>query len=241
MLCLHILFILKYKGIYAMKISYLSLTAVLAIFTLDTPAIAGIYYEGENIYKGQRSPSSNTEVSGYVDLGVGGTFIEDTSSNNSSGRISTSSDSKIIGRVEVGGYVGGFRAGLEYAYRSYDFDSKAFNSSGVSISTLERTVNVHTGLVNAYYDFDIGMAIKPYLGAGIGAAYISSSLDSGDNTFFAAQGIGGLEYQVDNTTSLYADYRYTYIDASYRVTAPGISNSTDLSSNNATVGLRFRF
>ena len=96
-------------------------------------------------------------------------------------------------------------------------------------------------MLNGYYDIPTGTLLKPYLGVGVGAAYISGTT-SNDETFFAAQGIAGLELVLDTSVSLYADYRYTYIDAEYQVTAGGIgSNNTELSSSNATAGLRFRF
>ncbi len=75
---------------------------------------------------------------------------------------------------------------------------------------------------NGYYAFDLGAGFKPFIGAGIGIAYLDAELDlsvpgfgaasaSDDDTVFAYQGIAGVEYEIPTDMATIAlGVRYSY-------------------------------
>jgi opacity protein-like surface antigen len=90
---------------------------------------------------------------------------------------------------------------------------------------MKGTTSIFAGIFNAYYDFydedDSDTKFVPYLGLGIGYAYVQNTLDfyydyvkinpknnKASSTTPIAQGILGMDYFVSNTTSLGLDFRY---------------------------------
>ncbi|MFK7862585.1 MAG: outer membrane protein [Pseudohongiellaceae bacterium] len=72
-----------------------------------------------------------------------------------------------------------------------------------------------TVMLNAYYDFDFGGDLNPYVGVGIGNAEedVLFTTQSGNllrdkDNGFAWQLIGGVEYQATPTVSFFGQYRY---------------------------------
>jgi outer membrane protein OmpA-like peptidoglycan-associated protein len=69
---------------------------------------------------------------------------------------------------------------------------------------------------NAYYDFNTGTKLTPYLGVGIGGLDLSADhiaansqqVTNDNKTVFAYQGIAGLSYALSDSLSLKTDYRY---------------------------------
>jgi len=101
--------------------------------------------------------------------------------------------------------------------------------------------------VNALYDIPVDFPIKPYIGAGIGAA--SYELDhirgdnmpypsyfGGDRTNFAYQGIAGLAYNFDDNLALTVEYRYMVRPGEHPVDA-----RTDYQAQSALLGIRYTF
>lgn len=87
-------------------------------------------------------------------------------------------------------------------------DTGLFLSQGGSMETT-------TVMLNAYYDFDFGGDLNPYVGVGIGNAEESvlfraagGNLTRDKDNGFAWQLIGGLEYQALPNVSLFGQYRY---------------------------------
>jgi opacity protein-like surface antigen len=65
-----------------------------------------------------------------------------------------------------------------------------------------------TTMLNAYYDFSPASTISPYIGAGIGAAFIDSNTSLGD-TQFAYQAMVGLAWHLSSNFAVGAEIRYT--------------------------------
>ena len=74
-------------------------------------------------------------------------------------------------------------------------------------------------MLNILYDIDFGSMVVPYVGLGLGAAYVeANNVDikalSGGASFndtdwaFAYQGIVGVNLRIDENIDLFADYRY---------------------------------
>jgi len=97
----------------------------------------------------------------------------------------------------------------------FDLDGDAGNS------TLAGGSNTYGPMVNVLYDFDAGLPVFPYVGAGVGYQYQSfdSYLKSGPNAFagdkgsFAYNVIAGVSYPVATVPglSIVADYKFTQL------------------------------
>lgn len=92
------------------------------------------------------------------------------------------------------------------------------NDTGVTTSAFLSgggRMDTTTVMLNAYYDFDLGGDLNPYVGVGIGNAEedvlfttASGNLLRDKDNGFAWQLIGGLEYQATPTVSFFGQYRY---------------------------------
>ena len=71
-------------------------------------------------------------------------------------------------------------------------------------------IKVLAGLANAYYDFDTGTKLRPFVGAGVGIGQVK--LDGGavddDDTGFAYQLQTGVAYPINDKLSAQIGYRY---------------------------------
>ena len=94
-----------------------------------------------------------------------------------------------------------------------------FNVNGVRQTDSTGYTNAALGLANVYYDFPgMTMALQPFLGAGIGYAWVQSKLNStgpfaatnfsNSNSVFAYQATGGLTYNFAENYALSLGYRY---------------------------------
>ena len=140
-------------------------------------------------------------------------------------------------RVSVGYDYGGFLTALDYTH--YKKHSESASANGVSVRSEAKVQGV--GL-SGIYDFDIGYAVKPYVGARLGINRIS-----GDSTVAAAGyhnassahetklGVGamvGASYELLDNVSLDAGYRYNYL---------GKVDDVKLHSNELHTGVRVKF
>jgi opacity protein-like surface antigen len=115
------------------------------------------------------------------------------------------------------------RTEIEYMYRS-DFNYKAdptFTNAGTP-TKVDIDMNVQTLLFNAFLDIPTGTAVTPYVGAGLGWAFLESDGDvtvlatgapdsqSNSETNLAWQVGGGLAYAINDHWT--ADLGYRYID-----------------------------
>ncbi|MGL9681785.1 MAG: P44/Msp2 family outer membrane protein [Wolbachia sp.] len=88
------------------------------------------------------------------------------------------------------------------------------NNNKDTVSPFADNLSVMSGLVNVYYDVAIeDMPITPYVGIGVGTAYLSNPLKStaGDKKHgfgFAYQAKTGVSYDVTPEIKLYAGARY---------------------------------
>ena len=105
------------------------------------------------------------------------------------------------------------RAELELSYRSEDYGTTRSGAASVSGSGLQTTTAL---MVNGFYDVRFGWPIVPFVGAGIGAAFIDgddvavggSVAPGRDATEFAYQGIIGLSYDIGERWHVVLDGRY---------------------------------
>jgi len=153
----------------------------------------------------------------------------------------------------TGGYdFGTWRLEGELAYRANDV--KEFSDSTGSFP-LDGDVSSTVLMLNAYYDFrTISPSVIPYIGAGIGAAFVSADVTDpdpvfggqvldDDDTVFAYQLIAGVAFPVSKQLTIDLNYRYlgTTDPAFEIVGASGIEAEAEIQSHNIFVGLRYSF
>ena len=127
-------------------------------------------------------------------------------------------------------YQSGFDAGGSLGFKSnpmrYEGEltyikaiTSRFNVNGIRQTNPSGYSTAALGLANVYYDFPgITMPIQPFLGAGLGYAWVQSKLDStgpfgvtsfsAANSVLAYQATGGLTYNFAENYALSLGYRY---------------------------------
>lgn len=176
--------------------------------------------------------------------------------------------------AEVGmRYGGGLRSGLELAYTKSDVERHSGVTLGGTVidgvdaavltgsaTQLGATVGAvvadgrgditNTALfANLYYDFAMGGAFEPYVGAGIGFAQVDVDYSpsgvgiiNGDDTAFAWQLKGGVTWKIDPSWEAYGEYAYRQTDdlSFDNQLFPG---SLDIENTQSifSAGVRFRF
>jgi len=106
-------------------------------------------------------------------------------------------------------------------------------------------------MANAWYDFDLGLPITPYVGGGMGLAMVKVSgmldgntlFEKNDNVF-AWQIGAGASMPITDSTKLFVDYRYFAADDAHLKLEPGFNGGSiqaDFNSHSILVGLRFNF
>ncbi len=108
----------------------------------------------------------------------------------------------------------GFRAEIEYAYRSFDFDVLISNAK---VSEAESTI--HSMMANLAFDMRLTKKLSPYFGLGVGWAWEDGLVTSGAGKGFkdaddgvSYQALVGIRYKVTPKFGLFLGYRYFLID-----------------------------
>lgn len=141
------------------------------------------------------------------------------------------------------------RLELNGSYRKYDVDevdAAGFDATGDGDATSV------VGLVNLFIDPDLGYPVHPFLGGGIGAAYLE--VDTGDSPLeiddqagaFAWNLSAGLTWDVTPNVALSASYRYlrlagTDFSADLAGVDVGDVDVDDVVSHEVLLGLRYTF
>jgi opacity protein-like surface antigen len=189
----------------------------------------------------------------YVGLEGGVTFLSDSSFDVAGINVGDIKFDTGWGVGLTGGYdFGTWRLEGELVYRANDV--KEFSDSAGS-SPLDGDVSSTALMVNAYYDFrTISPSVIPYVGAGIGAAFVTADVTdpdpvSGgkvlddDDTVFAYQLIAGVAFPVSKELAIDLNYRYFgTTDPSFEIVGGGgVSGDAEVQSHNIFVGLRYSF
>lgn len=133
-------------------------------------------------------------------------------------------ESTLLPRASVGYDFGQFRAAADYTHYGKIDDGK----SGAYASTKAQGLGV-----SAVYDFDAGQ-FQPYVGARASLNHIKrteshTGYSSSDRRTKAGIGVlAGVGYQLNDSTTLDAGYRYNHFEK-------------DLKAHEATVGVRYKF
>jgi OOP family OmpA-OmpF porin len=145
-----------------------------------------------------------------------------------------------------GGSIGydfvGPRVELEGVYRT---NNGTLSAIPVGLGNLTAGFNNQQTAImaNAFYDFFAGQTIVPYIGAGLGIAFVNASAVGGytSSTNFAYQGILGVGWNINEQFRLNLDGRY------YGTTSPSVNNplvgGVTFANNNFTImaSLQYKF
>ncbi len=148
-----------------------------------------------------------------------------------------------------GGYEWGpWRFEEEFRYQQNGQSRFSVAGFGVPVSG-DR--NAYAVMSNLIYDFNLGWALTPHIGAGIGAVGLHEGLNlrpNGlaitDNTQweFGYQGIAGIRYNINPALAFDLDYRYLgTTDPTFRTKFPGINYSSGYSTHSVLASLSVRF
>jgi opacity protein-like surface antigen len=113
-------------------------------------------------------------------------------------------------------------------------------SANIPGTAINNRIGALTAMANLYYDFMPTSVITPYIGGGLGVAFIDSNTSLGA-TAFAFQGMLGVAYNVNEQLRIGIEGRYlgsTNVTLSY----PILGNPTyNLSNILAVAGIQYKF
>lgn len=180
----------------------------------------------------------------YVDGKLGLNIPSDADLDTGGASNSVQIDEDAAGFLSLGyDYEGLWRGELELGHRLGGVDEvNDVNASG--------DVDATSLMANLIADFDIGEPlVKPFLGAGIGLAYVDVdgvnpvngvTVDD-DDISVAGQLLAGASFQLSDQLDLVAQYTYIYVPSlEFNVGAAGDSD-TDYAAQTVSLGLRYRF
>lgn len=131
----------------------------------------------------------------------------------------------------------------------------AARNAATGTQSLSGDISALTFMGNVYYDFDLGLGWKPYVGGGLGVASISlesksatsgRSLVDDKDTVFAYQAGGGVGYEFaaseDHAIIVSLDWRYFRIaDPTFKGAVTGAEFDTEIGGHEISLGLRYGF
>jgi len=181
----------------------------------------------------------------YLGLGAGWDGRNDVQVSDplGSGTLSTNDNALVIGSIGYKFPELPFRLETEGGYdwhnlRQFDFNGVSIPASGHS--------NLGSAFLNAIYDIPIADRWAISLGAGAGASFADTAVNSpivttSADTHFMWQGIGGISYEVNPQIDLFVDYRYRDDMASRDITLPGggVAHVGNVTENAVIAGLRW--
>ncbi len=209
--------------------------------------------------RGQAGSYEEASKGFYFDLRGGAAFLEDSDVSGISGiDVDYQFDPGIVVEGAAGyEHSSGVRGEIALGWRRNDIEDITLSADGVTISVADilSGVSIDLGgdvdavslMANLYYAFDVGGRVRPFIGAGAGAAFLSGELEltsggtsvsaDADDTVLAYQGMAGLEYDIPvDWGGLALGLRYAYFATEDPEIAPGIE--AEYSSHAVMVGVR---
>jgi outer membrane protein OmpA-like peptidoglycan-associated protein len=184
--------------------------------------------------------------------------------------------SAALGQGFNDGFNAGVRAGYEWGpwrfeeefrfmenpLSSVTLGPSLFLGPGGTTTAVSGARDAYAFMTNAIYDFNVGWALTPHLGAGIGAVTLHDSISlkpfslfapgpggkhvsSSSTTEFGYQGIAGVRYNINPSLAFDLDYRYlATTDPTFTAKASGFgfgSYSSGYSTHSIVASLSVRF
>ena len=108
-------------------------------------------------------------------------------------------------------YENGVRTELEYRYQSSEIDDVSFDA-GAPMVFPDASLTAHLLMTNVVYEFRNSSRLTPFIGGGVGGAWVKSSLGVGDATdtdlTYAYQGRAGVALAINRSTRVGVEYVY---------------------------------
>lgn len=134
----------------------------------------------------------------------------------------------------------GFDLELEYAYKEAKLDKfSSHHPAQIPDVVLDSSIQINSLMSNAIYNFRNTSVITPYIGAGIGVAWID--IEDFSDTEFAYQLLAGVALSVSKNTSITAGYRYFASKDISDNEINGSEESLSIDSHNFELGLKYSF
>ena len=192
-------------------------------------------------FSGAAAMAADTE-GWYVGADAGVNFAQDTKFD-STDKVKFDTGYGILGQVGYD-FRGPLRAEAELGWRSNGVNK-------INAAKAKGSIDPATLMFNVYYDFHNSSAFTPFLGVGIGAAYlnvdnarpkgVAKGVDDGDRVF-AYQGIAGVSYALDNNWSLKGSYHYLRTtDGRFKDKSDGTRADANYKSHALFVGFTYAF
>jgi len=161
--------------------------------------------------------------------------------------------------VFVGGTVG-YDFGIvrlegELSYKQNEMDRITDRVARFNYGGVDGDIGIFAAMVNAFVDFHNDSPVTPYIGGGAGVATIYLSDTYGTDTYgnryrlyseddesvFAYQAGGGLDFALNRQTSIDLGYRYFETEEAEFTSDSFQSKKLKCQSHNIAVGIRFKF
>ena len=210
-------------------------------------------------------PSAAADSDLYVEYSGGASFVpdqrligNDSSGKNLSGQLETDTG------FNVGAALGKrfnehFRSELQLTYRNSEVENMSLQNEGDNARGHSK-VQLLAVMVNGYVDWDLGVGVIPYIGAGIGWGHlwidakngpgtVKSKIEGDDSVFTWSLMTGG-SYPVNDVLDVSLGYRYigtTKAKINSRTTSPIPENNgsrrleAEYDAHELMLGLRFNF
>jgi len=207
-------------------------------------------------------------ASTYIAARIIGAWADDTSFGlNTAATVPTDIDNAyqdygLGGAVAVGASMGnGFRAEFEISYTEQDIEAHTITALPATLrgSDAFGTTTTTQGLVNVYYDLDLG-TFKPYVTAGVGLASVNFDnhgvtlaaptigLPAGDVQAMDDRDLGyawqvgvGTSIKLTDSVDFEVGYRYSAVGNIHLEAVDGTRTNVDLSSHSVIAGMRVGF
>lgn len=163
------------------------------------------------------TPAYAGQLPVYLSIGAGLTHVQDSNWNAegiAGGTVNLDNNANVSAAIGTSPFPN-VRTEFEVSYRKNNLSGGSVN--GVGSGPASGDAETWGFLLNGYYDFLPGQKLRPYLSAGVGAAYDKGKLTnidglavnaSGSDTVFAYQVGLGASYQIMPQTALWAGYRF---------------------------------
>ncbi len=151
-------------------------------------------------------------------IGAGAAFVATSAlaagnANNNNMYVNVNGGVVFLGGDASDSHNTGWNAGaaVGYQWNQFRFEG-AFNwlrNSG-NLTGISLHLNQYLFMANAYYDIAMGGPVTPYVGVGAGVDH-STATGFNAGSHFAAQGIVGLNYNINSKVSIGADYHFVWV------------------------------
>ncbi len=200
--------------------------------------------------QGQRQGQFSRERNNYFYAGLvgGGNFL-------ASKEVVTS----VTGQADVAaqkaadvGFYGGLLVGYKVSSNIRAELEGTYILRGETYGTITGNLNTLRIMANGYLDFDIGSAVKPYLGAGLGMSFMKSDHVNNNAFFYNPQTANvftymvgtGITYGLSDNFSLDVGYRFVLAqDAEFTLSGQAVQtiHKHSIAEHNAQVGVKMAF